>query len=394
MNDERWSAVVTALRRHPLIGDAALALVVALVGLVLLLGDAGVRQDGVGLPPESFLGPSDLVGFTWALIAITSRRHYTGPVLVLSVGLVIVMFAITGEDSPALTLAMLLLMYTYADRTDRMQAWAAAGVISVVLVGSGALIGMADAAVFGIAWVLVGAALGDATRNRRAYVTEVEERARQAEQSREEEARLRVAEERMRIARELHDVVAHHIAAVKVQASGARHIMAHRPEQVGPALEQISRLSDSVLREMSSMVGLLRHSAAEGNEPSTEPTPGLDRLPELLRNFGLTGLKVQHQQTGSARELTVLTDLAAYRIIQEGLTNAQKYGDGTAHLEIAYTADALTIEITNPMRAEQRTSVGTGHGLVGMGERVASNGGTFAAGPTPEGTFVVRARLA
>lgn len=383
---DRISALNAALRRQPLLGDLCLAVVLVVLGFGLVLGD-GARTSAT---PE--IGSMDRLAFGWAVLAVLGRHRWTAFLLAVSVALVIVTFALTSKDSPPLTLTVMLLMFVYANRSDRRQTWTAVALVAAAMLLAGSLIGMADAATFGIAWVLVAAALGEAARNRRAYISEVEERALQAEQSREEEAQLRVAQERIRIARELHDVVAHHIAAVKVQASGAKHIMAHRPEQVGPALEQISRLSDAVLKEMASMIGLLRHSPDQGTL-GIEPTPGLDRLPALLSDFALSGLKVQYEQTGTARALPLLADLAAYRIIQEGLTNAQKYGTGSARLDLSYVGDAVTIGITNAL-GRHLESAGTGHGLLGMSERVAANGGTFSAGPGADGTFVVRAELA
>jgi signal transduction histidine kinase len=389
MSFERCRAQIAAnLGRHPWLADVLLALGAGGVALILKAGDTG----NVRVQPDS--GVADAVGFGFALLAIAARRRFTIAALVVCVVAAIGIFATADQDSPALTLAFLLLMFTYADREGRQRAWPVAGIVSLVILIAGGALGMIDTATFGIAWTALGTALGDATHTRRAYLVEVVERARQAERSRDDEARMRVTEERLRIARELHDVVAHHIAAVKIQASGAKHIARDRPEQVEPALEHIRRLSDEVLKEMASMIGLLRVSP-EQDSFTVEPTRGLAGLPRLLEDFAAVGLMVHHEQIGTARELTVMADLAAYRIIQEGLTNAQKYGDGTAHLTLDYAEKVLTIRIVNPVVTDQeaRTPSGTGHGLLGMSERAVANGGTLVSGPTAEGTFEVNAVL-
>jgi signal transduction histidine kinase len=233
-------------------------------------------------------------------------------------------------------------------------------------------------AVFG--WTAAATAIGDARRSRRAYIFAVEERARRAEETREEEARRRVAEERLRIARELHDVVAHHIAVINVQAGAAAHVLPTRPEAVGPALAHIRRASDTALKELSAVVGVLRNA---------EPTRGLARLGELLDALAAAGLRVEHTQHGQARELPAVVDLAAYRIVQEALTNAQRHGTGTACLVVTYEPDRVVVEVTNPVGPP---SPGSGYGLVGMRERAAAAGGTVTAG-LDDRQFVVRAEL-
>jgi signal transduction histidine kinase len=231
-------------------------------------------------------------------------------------------------------------------------------------------------------------AMGDATRSRRAYVAEVEERARRAEQTRKDEVRHCVVEERMRIARELHDVVSHHIAVINVQAGAAGHVLARHPEAAQDALEHIRRASDTVLRELSSVVAVLRQ--ADDLDLTTEPARGLARLPELLTTVRTAGLQVSHRQSGKSRDLPAMVDLAAYRIVQEALTNAHKHGTGTACLNISYLPDSVTVEVTNPVTT---LCTGCGYGIVGMRERAASTGGTLTTQTTPDHRFRLRAAL-
>jgi signal transduction histidine kinase len=231
--------------------------------------------------------------------------------------------------------------------------------------------------------------------NHRAYIAAVEERARRAENSREEEAHRRVIEERMRIARELHDVVAHHIAVVNVQAGVAAHLIHRDPTAAAHALSHVRAASRSVLSELSTLLGVLR--AAGDTDAPTEPAPGLQRLDTLLESLRRSGLSVTASCHGDRRPLPAGIDLAGYRIVQEALTNVQKHGDGgAAVVELGYDPHHLTIRIRNNAgtgRPRRHEGNGTGHGILGMRERVAALGGTFAAGPQASGGFAVYAKL-
>ncbi|WP_314411305.1 sensor histidine kinase [Streptomyces sp. DSM 40484] len=372
-------------RRHPLLRDVLLA--VGVVGMALVTDSPGQAPRGTTT--------DDVMGFALGMLAVAARRRFNRVALGACVGAAIVFLARDGQQQPMLTGAIALLLYTYAARTDRRKAWLIAGGIAVLLFLGGLLREASEGDNIGLlAWLGVGASIGDATRSRRAYIAEVEERARRAEQSRDEEARLRVVQERLRIARELHDVVAHHIAVIKVQASGAKHVLAHRPDRAGPALDHISRAADTALKEMASVVGLLRNSpdVDETTGLGTEPTRGLVRLPQLVDSFTTAGLRVECHQVGEARDLPVLVDMAAYRIAQEALTNAQKYGDGAARLTIHYTPETVTLDITNAIGAPTARP-GSGYGILGMRERAAANAGTLRAGPCGPGRFAVHAKL-
>jgi signal transduction histidine kinase len=233
-------------------------------------------------------------------------------------------------------------------------------------------------------------AIGDAIRTRRAYVAAIEERARRAEQSRDEEARRRVAEERLRIARELHDVVAHHIAMINVQAGVAAHVLRTQPDAADTALAHVRSAARTVLDEISTLLGVLRHP---DDAEDSEPTRGLARLGGLLDSLAAAGLTVEHRQQGDARELPAAVDLAAYRIVQESLTNAQKHGaGGTAHLSLAFTPAGVGITVWNDAPPVNGHANGSGHGLVGMRERAAAVGGTLRT-DRDDGRFLVEAHL-
>ncbi|MCT9075743.1 sensor histidine kinase [Streptomyces fulvoviolaceus] len=245
-----------------------------------------------------------------------------------------------------------------------------------------------------VAWLLLPVATGNGVRLRRAYVEAIQARAEYAERSREEEARHRVAEERMRIARELHDVVAHHLALANAQAGTAAHLARTHPAQVERILTDLAGTTSSALREMKATVGLLRQ--ADDPAAPLAPSPGLGQLPELTDAFGSAGLTVHVSTEGSPRTLSPGVDLTAYRIVQEALTNVAKHaGAGAARVRLRYRDDQLTITVTDDgaPTAPAAPAPGQGFGLIGMRERARSVGGALQAGRRPEGGFEVTTRL-
>ncbi|MGW6920819.1 sensor histidine kinase [Streptomyces sp. NPDC054950] len=244
------------------------------------------------------------------------------------------------------------------------------------------------------AWVLMSAAFGAYVRVRREYAAA---RAEHADRRREEEARHRVIQERMRIARELHDVVAHHLTLADAQAGTAAHLARADP---GKALEIIGRLPETTaaaLRELKATVGLLREDTDPGHDLT--PAPGLGQLPDLVDACSAAGLEVSVTVEGPSRPLTPVLDLTAYRIVQEALTNVSKHAaTRTARVRVAYTPHYLTLTVTNdtvPGRPAPAPGPGPGRGfgLLGMRERTAAAGGTFHAGHRPRGGFEVACTL-
>ncbi|MEJ3749219.1 histidine kinase [Actinomycetes bacterium KLBMP 9797] len=380
------ASVRQAIQAHPRLVDVAVAAAVA--GFAAMPVVLGIQPDGKDP------GASDLVAAGLAFVLLLPRRR--APLAVLALSL---LAAVTSIVTGATTLHVLegvtmIALYTVTSTIRRWPAVVAAAVTAAALYAANAYeVGsVISGDSFGeVAFTGMAAAIGVTVRTWRDYVTAVEERAERAEATREEEARRRVAEERLRIARELHDVIAHHIALITVQAGVASHLMRNQPEQSEVALSHIREAGRAVLDELGSLLYVLRQSGEEAMP--TEPLPGMSRLGQLLESFTAAGLGVQQRVLGEPRPLPVATDLAAYRIIQEGLTNAHKHGNASgARLLLAYRADALDITIHNAVRAGL-PAAGTGHGITGMRERALAAGGTLDAGPAPGGTFRLHSRL-
>ncbi|WP_318218970.1 sensor histidine kinase [Streptomyces sp. SCL15-6] len=292
-----------------------------------------------------------------------------------------------------LPMASLVGLYTLATRCERRVSWRVGAVTGLwlalesLLTRPGDILGslaLLDCAV-------VAVAVGDSVRSRHAYLAQVQARALQAERTREEEAQRRVREERIRIARDLHDVVTHHITLVNAQAGVARHLMRTHPDKAYAALSHITETSAAALDELRSTVSLLRRE--DDPPPTLQPAPRFDQLHKLLDSFHHSGLDVRLARDGTPRPLAASADLAAYRIVQEALTNAQKHGSSpTADVHLTYTDTTLWISITNPaLPGHQGT--GTGHGLIGMRERADAAHGTLTTVLRPDNTFRVHATL-
>ncbi|WP_194912353.1 sensor histidine kinase [Catenulispora rubra] len=312
-------------------------------------------------------------------------------------------------------------VFTLADRTDRRTANPVTLAALAVIIGLGLHHGtdpatLALRVVGPIGFLLLPVALGTTARIRRDYLDAVRERAEAAERNREQEARRRVAEERIRIARDLHDVVAHHLALANAQATTAAHLATTRPEQSRKILAELTETTHLALKELKATVGLLRE--ADDSEAPLDPAPGLARLPDLVASFGAAGLAVRVASEGTAYPLAPLVDLTAFRIVQESLTNVAKHSAAkTAELRLAYARDRLTITVANGSGARPAADVGSsrdsgsspgpgsgsdfssdpssssGFGQVGMRERARAVGGTLRAGPRADGGYEVVATL-
>ena len=375
--------IVMLFTRLPWLADVLAGVAVAVVSAAgALTGERHHVPLGVDLATAGLAG----------LAAVFGRR---APIPVLVVAAVVeIGFLLAGWATLSLIFAVGWALYQIAVRYERRRAWLVSltyavmfWVVSVLGYPEGGWWTPVTLTCF--TFTGMATAAGEAVRSRRAYIAEVEDRARRAEQSREDEVRRRVAEERLRIARELHDVVAHHIAVINVQSGAAAYALTRQPEAAGPPLAHIRRASGLVLRELTSIVGLLRRPG--DSAPETGPQPGLDRLPELIEH-----VEIDFVQEGEPRPLPASADLAAYRIVQEALTNARKHGvpGSPVRLRLAWQRDRLTIEVGNEAGDGVGADVpaGSGFGLIGMRERAAAAGGMIQAG-RDGGRFTVRAWL-
>ena len=389
-------------RRWPL---AALGLAVVCGVVAMPVSLEGSTVDGivgVGLLAATAvravreLGLNDARGRAIGFWRIAGSARWRVPALT---GLAVAGVLLAPADlKESAGIAVLLAAYAVGLATDRgtvvIAGVAAAGALAVggTVVSPDAWTG-ANTPVPLIAVALVGVAVGESVRSRRELVVASEERTRRVEQALEEEARRRVVEERLRIAREVHDVVAHHIAVVNMQAGVAAHHLRDRPDEAAVALGHVRTASRTVLGELGGLLSVLR----DVDEPAgpVEPTPRLADLDRLVDSFAAAGLCVDPVVSGTPRALPPTIDLAAYRVIQECLTNAQKHGEGKAVLRLTYAADWLDVEVRNARSTggQSPEEPATGHGMVGMRERLTAVGGSVTAGPIANGVFAVSARL-
>ncbi|MBT9605968.1 histidine kinase [Microbacterium sp.] len=329
-------------------------------------------------------------------VVLPFRRRWPRTVLGVCIALYVAALAL-GTLAPGAALAIAIAAYGVADRVTRRAAApvgiaAVAGLIAASIVVT-LTTGMDTRFLqVGLTVALAGA-LGDAARSRRAYVEAVVERARRAEQTREAEARRRVTEERLRIARDLHDAVAHQISVISLNAGVASSALETRPERAREALATIRSASREVLGEIGSMLTVLRTP----EEIGIREQPGLARLPDITESVRVAGWDVVvRDEIGLDTAIVPLgVDIVAYRVVQEGLTNALKHGTARrAHVLLRRDGDVLEVVVTNPWQgaAEPRDLPTSGFGLVGLRERVDSVGGALEAGPAPGG-FRLAARL-
>jgi signal transduction histidine kinase len=316
------------------------------------------------------------------------RRRHPFPVLALCV-FFFVGAVLTGPMAPASLLATAVAMYAVAVQTDRRTTLLTAlavlvPVMGVTLIDSGAN-ALEPLPVQAAVTIGFAAALGEGVRIKRAYLAEMTARALHAEATRESEASRRVAEERLRIARDLHDVVAHQITVISLNAGVASSSLDTRPDAAREALATIRTAARRVLGEIGGLLAVLRSE----DETLPGPQPGLAQLDVLTEDFATSGLKVGTRIGGDITSIDSAVDVVAYRVLQEALTNALKHGTGgRAHVLIENDRDNLHIVVTNPSRDSTTMPATTtaGHGLQGIEERAASvsgnaniekSGGTF-----------------
>jgi signal transduction histidine kinase len=371
--------------------DSALALVAAGLPAAAYV----FEPPDSGLPRGRFLlGCALVLLHTLPLVA---RRRFPGTVLALVVGSGLA-FAALDLPPDLLGVAILVAVYSVAAYGDRWVALAGLAGVEVALVAvqltpGGTGVGTLVANLGGVAaaWLL-----GHFAHNYRAYAARLEERTAELERAREELARRAVVEERLRLARELHDVVAHAMSVIAVQSGVGAHVAETNPQEAAKALAAIEATSRAALEELRRLLGVLRQE----DEPqgALAPVPGLADLDSLLAEVGKAGLAVKLQINGTRPPLPAGVDLSAYRIVQEALTNVVKHaGPAHAQVVVGYRDQDVTVEVIDDGRGAVTSAsdgwVGTGHGLIGMRERVQVFGGDLEVGPGPDGGFRVAARL-
>jgi signal transduction histidine kinase len=389
----RLTELRQAARRHPLVSDGVLA--VTVYGLALVASLMSHGYDAGPLHTQTTVVGALITG------ALVFRRRWPRGVLAFTTGGTALYLALGGVRGPLL-LATMVAVYTVTLESSRRATVTVAACTAMILATAGVAFGerwwLSPVIVSVVAQTGLAAAVGDAVRSRRAYVAAVEERAHRAERTREEEAARRVMEERLRIARELHDVLAHHVALINVQAGVAAHVLESEPAQAREALSHIRQAGRSALEELRTTVGLLRQSNTRSDPGAPamapEPVPGLDRLPQLIASFTATGLRIEQYAEGTPRELPATVDLAAYRIVQEALTNVRKHAPGaTAVVRLTYLPGEFRLEVSDSGTTAPQHAAGTGHGLLGMRERALSVAGSFSASHEPGRGFRVTAVL-
>jgi signal transduction histidine kinase len=372
------------------------------VAAIQVLGCWGSERIGLGRSPD--WRPLDPLAFALLVAgpaALLFRRRWPARVLAVALACGLAYGARTYPEGPS-QLAIYPALWTVALTLPRRTAWVAAGGTALAVAGS-ELFQYGDTMFDGeplYAAVTVFAALwwGEAVRARRAYVAELRDRAERAERTREEEARRRVDEERMRIARELHDVVSHTIGVISVQAGVASHLLERRPDKAAESLAAIRQASDEALGELHAMLGVLRDRGGgdDGGAAPLSPAPGLGELDALVAQAAGAGVEVRVSLEGGPRRLPPAVDLAAYRVVQESLTNVVRHARASrAEITVRHADGRVVVEVTDDGRARpgNGSGNGSGQGILGMQERARALGGSLEAGPRPEGGFRVLASL-
>lgn len=388
------------LRRHPTWVDCFWA--------VVLLGLSGVSAANLNGAQghRGSVAAAMTVSVVLGVVVALRRRHPEAMLLVacatglgqlvLDVGTTLADFAmlvitytvaaIGARWASRLALAVSLVAATFAQIRWPVEHSSFAGQIAIVVF---------QTVPFALAWVL-----GDSMRTRRAYFAQLEERAARLEKEREAQSKVAVAAERARIARELHDVVAHNVSVMVVQADGAAYVLDAAPDQAKNALETISSTGRQALAEMRRLLGVLR-TGEHQESGEYVPQPDVEQIDDLIEKCRSSGLPVDFKVEGTPRPLPSGVELTAYRIVQEALTNTRKHGgpDAGASVRLVYFDDGLGLLVEDDGKGaphelyEEGGADGRGHGLIGMRERVGMVGGTLDAGPRPGGGFRISALL-
>jgi signal transduction histidine kinase len=370
-------------RRH--VFDAVLALLV----VVWVLAVTSQFEPSGGERP---LDGVAYVAMVAAAGALTARR--TLPLAVVGVvTAALCVYVVRDYPGGPVFVTLFVALYSLANTRDRRTA------LGVAVVAAGAVVVAGEVSDSGpgllhlvfVGWAAASVFLGDALRSRRQHLAALEERARQLEQSREEEARRRVAEERLRIAQDLHDSVAHSMTAISVQAGVAAHVIDRHPDRAREALLVIQKASADVLEELTALLGLLRVDT--GTQPALSPTPGPSELGTLVESARRSGLDVELRVQANVDDVPQPVGVALYRIVQESLTNVVRHAGPGARATVTLVGEGpwISVDVVDDGTGSNGGTPGAGVGITGMRERTEATGGIFEAGPLPEGGFAVHA---
>jgi signal transduction histidine kinase len=379
---QRWRAIPA------IVADAALAAVVLAVALIEVSLNDEATLDG----HDRALSVTLLV--LMSVVIVFRRRH---PVAVwLASGVLIVIYGVASFPDPMLPYGPLIALYTVAAYTSWRTSMITGIVTAAVIAGSMIIDPHDDLVDWLVAFLSTTTAwlVGNNVRVYRAYTGELEAKAERLDRDRRAEAERAVAEERLRLARELHDVAAHHVSVIALHAEAGQALLPTDPARANESLEVIGEVARTTLTELRRVVGVLREDRAA----PLVPQPGLAQLPMLVDEVGRAGLPVTLQVSGTPGSISRTLDTSAYRIVQEALTNVLRHaGPATAQVRICYEPDAVAVEVLDdgigPANGEGAVLADGGHGLAGMQERVAMLGGTLTAGARPDRGFAVAARL-
>lgn len=360
---------------HPL----AIVVPIAFVQVVFTFG-AAYGQEKVDR-----ITPLTIALVLASAIALTWRRSRPVWVLAAVYALEAAYFALENPFGP-IFISLVVALFNAIAYGSRVLAWTTGYVGAVVLYVAmtlrddwGFSWGSAGAV---FAWISLVMGVGELAKARR-------DRAEQAQEARAEQDRRQASEERLKVAREVHDVLAHHVSLINVQSGVALHLIDSQPEQVKEALTAIKQSSKEVLVELRNILGVLRD--VDGAAPR-HPVASLDQLDRLVERMDTAGLPVTVEVEGEKRPVPKGVDSAALRILQESLTNTYRHaGPTTATVTLTYRPDELSVRVEDEGRGSSDSSVGTGSGLTGMRQRVEALSGTFTAGPKPGGGFRVTA---
>lgn len=379
-----------AVDRHRRAVDGSFAL---LVGAICAIPMTEPPRGREGQAP----GVLEFAGLAVLLVPLIWRRR--APVVVFWTVFGLAWLASIVEiDLPAMLIVPLVAVYAVARYRPLRYLWPAAAAVELTVLSFRLTTDTRWEVIAGVSATLAATVLlGVNARTRRAYLTELEERAHRLTRERDQQAALSAAAERARIARELHDIVAHNLAVMIALADGAAYNATDAPDRAADAMAKVSGTGRQALGEMRRLLGLLREDTPE---PARQPQPGLEDVDALVDQVRAAGLRVVLTREGVPGRWGPGAGLAVYRILQEALTNTLKHAgpDVTAHVRLRYSADAVELDVTDDGRRPVAVPAGTdaggnGHGLAGMTERAASYGGTLRAGPRPGGGWQLRTTM-